>query len=372
MIQFIDGNQAVVKGALKAGCDFFAGYPITPATQILVDMLKDLPAYGGVGIQAEDEIASIGFCIAAAMAGKKTMTATSGPGMSLYSENLGMAIAGETPLVIVNCQRFGPSTGSATKDASGDIQFVRWGTSGGYPIIALSPTNVSECYTLTIEAFNLAEKYRIPVVIMLSKDLAQTAETIDFSKIKKQKIIERKKFNEDGEFVPYVYDGGKTIANFCPYGEDQIVRYTSSSHKVDGYLATDKQSITSWVDHLANKIDGEKISYTNYDQDRDAMTLIISYGIVSRSAIDAVNELRKKNNKVSHLIIYSLWPVPEKSILDSLKDHKNIIIPEMNHGQYLQEIIKLTNDSHTIIPIQKVDTMLIPPESIISHYEEIK
>ncbi|MHC5071965.1 MAG: transketolase C-terminal domain-containing protein, partial [Planctomycetota bacterium] len=161
--EFIDGNEAVARGALCAGCSFFAGYPITPASSILHAMLERLPPVGGVGIQAEDEIASMGLCIGAAMAGARAMTATSGPGMSLYSENLGLAIMGETPLVIVNVQRQGPATGSATKGADGDIQFTRWGTSGGLPIIALSPASVAEAYELTYLAFQLAERYRTPV-----------------------------------------------------------------------------------------------------------------------------------------------------------------------------------------------------------------
>src|SRR5512145_1626816 len=165
MRELTDGATAIVRGALAAGCDFFAGYPITPASQILMLMMRELPKAGGVAIQGEDEIASIGMCIGATLAGARAMTATSGPGMSLYSESIGLAIMGEVPLVIVDVQRLGPSTGGATTVSQGDIQFLRWGTSGGYPVIVLSPTSVAECYNLTRTAFDLAERFRIPVFL---------------------------------------------------------------------------------------------------------------------------------------------------------------------------------------------------------------
>ena len=162
MREFIDGNTAIARGALAAGCDFFAGYPITPATPILLTMMRELPKINGVAVQGEDEIASLGFCIGAALAGRRAFTATSGPGISLYSENIGLAIMGEVPLVIVDVQRMGPATGGATTAAQGDVQFIRWGTSGGYPIIALCPSTVADCYTLTMYAFDLAERFRCP------------------------------------------------------------------------------------------------------------------------------------------------------------------------------------------------------------------
>jgi len=165
-LEFIEGNEAIARGALRANCNFFAGYPITPSSSVLQYMLDMLPHHDGIAIQAEDEIASMGFCIGAAMAGSKVLTATSGPGISLYSENIGLAIAGETPMVIVNVQRQGPATGSATKGAEGDVQFTRWCTSGGLPVIVLSPATVEEAYELTYRAFNLSEQYRVPVFVL--------------------------------------------------------------------------------------------------------------------------------------------------------------------------------------------------------------
>ena len=231
MIEFLDGNEAIVKGAIDAGCKFFAGYPITPATPILLGMMQELPKVGGFAIQAEDEIASIGFCIGASMAGKKVMTATSGPGISLYSENIGLAIMGETPLVIVDVQRQGPATGSATKDGQGDIQFIRWSTSGGYPIIAISPTTVEECYTFTIYAFNLAEIFRTPVFLVSSKELSMTRQRIDWSKVEKPEIIDRKYLPENAsEYKPYYFENIDDVPLFSPFGGKHIVRNTTSTH----------------------------------------------------------------------------------------------------------------------------------------------
>src|SRR4030067_642346 len=170
MRELINGAQAIVRAAIHSGCNFFAGYPITPATDILLYMIRELPKAGGIAIQAEDEIASMGFCIGAAMTGKRVMTATSGPGISLYSENIGLAITGEGPMVVGAGQRLGPATGGATTVAQGDVQFLRWGTSGGSPVIVLSPTSVSECYSLTCKAFDLAERFRVPVFLATDKE----------------------------------------------------------------------------------------------------------------------------------------------------------------------------------------------------------
>jgi len=219
--EFIEGNDAIARGAMKAGCDFFASYPITPASSILHYMNYFVPEVGGIVIQAEDEIASMGFCIGAAMAGRKVLTATSGPGLSLYSENIGLAIMGETPMVIVNVQRQGPATGSATEGAEGDIQFVRWVTSGGLPIIALSPANVGEAYYLTYIAFNFAEKYRTPVFIMSSKDIGVTKETVDIDSIELPPRIERNRLNgKKDDYLPHWFENPEDVPPIADFGGD--------------------------------------------------------------------------------------------------------------------------------------------------------
>ena len=203
MRELMNGAQAIVRGAIDAGCNFFAGYPITPATDILLYMIRELPKVGGIAIQAEDEIASMGFCIGAAMTGKRVMTATSGPGISLYSENIGLAIMGEVPMVIVDVQRMGPATGGATTVAQGDVQFLRWGTSGGYPVIVLSPTNVQECYSLTCRAFDLSERFRIPVFLATDKETALTLMTVETDKFERGMVRERKTASNEEIFIPY-------------------------------------------------------------------------------------------------------------------------------------------------------------------------
>lgn len=372
MIEFLDGNEAIVKGAIDAGCKFFAGYPITPATPILLGMMQELPKVGGFAIQAEDEIASIGFCIGASMAGKKAMTATSGPGISLYSENIGLAVMGETPLVIVDVQRQGPATGSATKDGQGDIQFIRWGTSGGYPIIAISPTTVEECYTFTIYAFNLAEVFRVPVFLVSSKELSMTRQRIDWSKVEKPEVIERKYIPENStEFKPYYFEKIDDVPLFSPFGGNHIVRYTTSTHDEYGNLLTDPNKIQIMMEHLDKKINEEKIKKyfpyaVKFDKQEGAETLVISYGITARSAIEAVELAREQGLKISHLIINLLWPVPENEIKKAMVGIKKIIFPEMNNGQYVLEIERIIDKSKIkITRINQMDTTLINPTRIL-------
>ncbi|MCP4578984.1 MAG: pyruvate flavodoxin/ferredoxin oxidoreductase, partial [Deltaproteobacteria bacterium] len=239
---FIDGNHAIALGAIHAGCRFFSAYPITPATTLLSSMLDMLPPKGGIVLQGEDEIASIGHCLGASMAGMKTMTATSGPGISLYSENISFAIAGEIPVVIVDVMRQGPSTGAATRSADGDIMFLRWGNSGGLPVIVLAPVDIRDCFTLTIQAFNLAEKYRCPVFLAINKEIGMTHETFDLETVEKPKLINRS-LHTSGPFLPFKTDGQNDVPPFLPIGGQIPVRQTSSTHGPDGFITTDPQEI---------------------------------------------------------------------------------------------------------------------------------
>src|SRR4030066_2226651 len=238
MRELINGAQAIARGAIHSGCTFFAGYPSTPATDILLYMIRELPKVGGIAIQAEDEIASMGFCIGAAMAGARVMTATSGPGSSLYSENIGLAIMGEVPMVIVDVQRMGPATGGATTVAQGDVQFLRWGTSGGYPVIVLSPTCVAECYSLTRKAFDLAERFRIPVFLATDKETALTLTTVDVETFEQIPVRERKQAAPGQEFVPYRVSAPDEVPPMSPIGGAHIVRFTTSTHDEPGQLRT--------------------------------------------------------------------------------------------------------------------------------------
>ena len=356
--EMVDGAAAIARGALAGGCNFFAGYPITPASGILTHMLRELPKVGGIGIQGEDEISSIGHCIGAATAGATAFTASSGPGLSLYSENLGLSIMMEIPLVIAISQRLGPSTGAATATAQGDIQFMRWCTSGGYPIIVLSPTNIPEAYHLTKRAFKLARRFRCPVFIATDKETVMTTES----------IAETEMINAPN--WPEVPDKPVSEA-LDPYQVNgKIHHYTGSSHTEEGHITKDPSIIAELNERLKTKIETrvDELSLVKLDLDKGAETLILSYGISARSMEAAVNRLRAEGEKVSALTVYSLWPIPEKKILDALKGIKRIIIPEMNHGQYRQEIERLTNGTIDLVGVNRMDTFLITPEEIMESY----
>jgi 2-oxoglutarate ferredoxin oxidoreductase subunit alpha len=366
--EFIEGNEGVARGAMKAGCNFYASYPITPASSILHFMNYFVPEAGGLVIQAEDEIASMGFCIGAAMAGRKVLTATSGPGISLYSENIGLAIMGETPMVIVNVQRQGPATGSATKGAEGDIQFTQWVTSGGLPIIALSPATAGEAYLLTYTAFNFAEKYRSPVFVMLNKELGVTMESVDLESIKLPPRFDRKHVPPgQKEYLPHQFESPGDVPAFADFGGGYIARYTTSTHDKAAYLATKPEIIQEMIDHYIAKIMSavDDLTLVKKDFQDGADTLIISYGIISRSSAVAIKEARARGRKVSSLVLQTLFPIPEKEIKSAMKGMKKIIMPEMNMGQYLVEIKRLAPPDAEVIGVCKMNTTLVSPREII-------
>ncbi len=332
---FMEGNEAIARGAMAAGCRFFAGYPITPATTIFNNMLNLLPPEGGVCLQGEDEIASIGFCLGASMAGLKVLTATSGPGISLYSEQISFAIGSEIPLVIVNVQRLGPSTGSATRGADGDIQFMRWGNSGGLPVIALAPVDARDCYTLTVHAFNLAEEFRCPVFLAANKEVSMTRESIDIDALPLPGLKSRRLSPEGKPFVPFGVPEGRSTPDFLPIGGKELVRQTSSTHGPNGYITTDAGEIGASQERLKQKLTSAVDRFTFFDEymARDADTLVIAYGVTARAARAATEELG-----ASLLVLKTLWPVPEKLIREKAEGFKRIIVVEMNLGQYVREI----------------------------------
>ena len=368
MPTFMDGNQAIALGALDAGCDFFAGYPITPATEILLHLTNALPRVGGIVIQGEDEIASIGFCIGAAMSGRRAMTATSGPGISLYSENIGLAVMGEVPLVIVDVQRMGPATGAATTGSQGDTQFLRWGTSGGYPVIVLAPSNVQECYSLTMKAFQLAERFRVPVFLATDKETAQTKTTTALKRAESGAVSERPTAPADQPYLPLDLDGWDEVPPMTHFGGPHILRFTTSSHDARGYLTKDSRELERLNRHLQAKIEDhrEEISLVKTDLQEKARILILSYGISAQSARAAAALARKDGKRVSLMIISSLWPVPEKRILEASREIEKIIVPELNLGQYAREIQRLVGDQQEVISVSRVDGKLIPPEMILN------
>jgi len=362
---FIDGNEAIARAAVQAGCRFFAGYPITPATTIYQQMLQLLPPVEGVCLQGEDEIASIGFCIGASMAGVKSMTATSGPGISLYSEQISFAIGGEIPLVIVDVQRLGPSTGSATKGADGDIQFLRWSNSGGLPVIVLAPVDVNDCYILTMHAFNLSEQYRCPVFIASNKEIAMTRESIDLESLDTPEILDRTPGSLDQPYLPFQIPSGGMVPPFLPIGGDELVRQTSSTHGPDGYITVDTDIINLTINRLEKKLTSavEKFTFFNYDGDPQASTLLLVYGVTARAAGTAVELIRNDGMPISLLILKTLYPVPEQLIKTCISKVMRVVVVEMNLGQYVREIQRLAGET-VVSHYGQMDGELISPEKI--------
>lgn len=398
--EYVDGTTAIARGALRAGCNFFAGYPISPATPILLHMLRELPKVGGVGIQAEDEISAISMCIGAAMTGARPLTATSGPGISLYSENIGLAIMGETPLVIVDVMRMGPATGGATTVAQGDVQFVRWGTSGGYPIIALAPSSVPECYTLVQVAFDLAERYRTPVFLLPDKELIMSMSTVDVDDYVDAPVGQRPtvpagpvsgngsgvkvnavtgqpdpRLRPEETYLPYAFEPIDAVPATSPYGGPHITRYTGSSHDEHGFLTKDTVKVGRLSEHLRAKIENHRseMEFGLFDRGEGAGTLLIGYGTTARAMREAADRSRKSGRPVSDLTLHTIWPVPETLILHAVEGHSRVVIGELNHGQYAREIELLLYKhfarNHQIAPeivsIQRVDGALITPEQFL-------
>ncbi len=363
-LSFMEGNEALARGAIAAGCNFFAGYPITPATTIFNNMLKMLPGQGGICLQGEDEIASIGYCIGASMAGKKAFTATSGPGISLYSEQISFAIGSETPLVIADVQRLGPSTGSATRGADSDIQFLRWGSTGGVPVIVLAPRDVRDCYLLVVHAFNFAEEFRCPVFIASNKEIGLTRQSIDLDSISLPPIINRRLFTGT-TYLPFAAASGESPP-FLPIGGRTLVRITSSTHGADGFITNDPLEIARNQERLRRKIESacERITLFEEDIKEQSEILIISYGVTSCAVDDAAAILAQRAVPVSTLVLKTLWPVPEQLLREKARPFHRIVVFEMNLGQYVREIRRVLGDK-TVEFYGQMDGVLISPGKIV-------
>ncbi len=362
---FIEGNEAIALGAMAAGCNFFAGYPITPATTIFNTMLKLLPSEGGICLQGEDEIASMGYCLGASMGGAKVMTATSGPGISLYSEQISFAIGSEIPVVIVDVQRLGPSTGSATRGADGDIQFMQWGSSSGQPVVVLAPVDIKDCYTLTMQAFNLAERFRCPVFIASNKEIGMTRESIDIDSLALPPVINRTRAPQNIPFLPFAAPAHDSVPEFLPIGGDTLVRQTSSTHGADGYITTDSEIIAKTQTRLTKKLMSKIHEFSFYEDAGvpDGDTLVIAYGVTARAAKVAVNEANSNGRRISLLILKTLWPVPEALIRQKAESVNQVMMVEMNLGQYVREIQRVLYDKKVNF-LGQMNGNLITPRQI--------
>jgi 2-oxoglutarate ferredoxin oxidoreductase subunit alpha len=366
--QFIQGDEAVAYGAVLAGCRFFAGYPITPATETAEVMARIMPKIGGSCIQMEDEIASIGAVIGASWAGAKAMTTTSGPGFSLMQENIGYACMTETPCVIVNVQRSGPSTGQPTEASQGDMMQARWGTHGDHEIIALSPNSVQETLDLMIDAFNLSEKYRNPVIILTDGDVGHMREEIVIPDRKDLKLTYRKQPSKDkDDYIPFKAEKDK-IPEMANFGTGYHTYVTGLTHSESGLPATD-----DWETHhaltkrLTEKItdDREKLTMVEKDYKKGSKIAVVSYGITSRCAKSAVKILRRKGKKTDYLRLISIWPFPRKEIESLAKKVNKIYVPEMNLGQIYHTVMQYSHGKCDVISIPKTGGEMHSPKEIV-------
>ena len=362
---FWEGNQAVAWGAFDAGCRFFAGYPITPATSIMNNMLSLLPPAGGAVIQAEDEIAALGLCLGASMAGAKAMTATSGPGISLMSEHISFAIGSEIPVVIVDVQRLGPSTGSATRGADGDVQFLRWCHTSGLPAIVLAPVDARDCYTLTVRAFNLAETFRCPVFLASNKETGLTRESVDLDSLERPEPVQRALAAEDEDYLPFRPRPGQDIPSFLPIGGERISRQTSSTHGEDGYITTSPAEIGAQIDRLERKITAAVADFAYYEAEikEGAETLVLTYGVSARAARQACRELNQTGAPVSWAALKTLWPCPEALLAKLAADAKRVLVVEMNQGQYAREVARVLT-GQKVEHLGMMNGQLIKPAAI--------
>lgn len=337
---FMNGDEACAEGAIAAGCRFFGGYPITPATEVAERMAVRLPRIGGTYIQMEDEIASMAAVLGAAWGGAKSMTSTSGPGFSLMMENIGLGVITETPCVVVNIQRGGPSTGLPTLCGQGDMMQAKWGSHGHYEIIALSPSSPQEMFNLTIKAFNLAETYRTPVLVMADEVVGHTVERVVVPPVEEITVVDRRRPTAPPEdYLPYQTDD-LLIPVLPDAGQGYHLHITGLTHDERGYPMTDAIHQEQLVTRLINKIRKNKndiIDYTGHFLD-DAELVIVTYGSSVRPAMKAMRALREDGLKVGLLKLTTVWPFPEELIAELAEKADALIVPEVNFGQICLEV----------------------------------
>jgi 2-oxoglutarate ferredoxin oxidoreductase subunit alpha len=366
---FMQGNEALAEAAIMAGCQFFAGYPITPASEIAEHLAKRLPQVGGIMIQMEDEIASIAAVIGASWTGAKAMTATSGPGFSLMQENIGYAFMTETPCVIVDVQRAGPSTGQATKCGQGDVMQTRWGTHGDYASIVLSPNSVQEMFSLTVRAFDLAERYRTPVILLADEVVAHMREQMTLPPIEEVTKAKRKKPKRKEQ--PFF--GGEDVPPMPSVGEGYNVSVTGSTHNEFGIRFTaDPKVHNDLVKRIVNKVEAKAELLMDFEATsiNDCDFGFVSYGCTSRAVYEAAEMAQEKGINVGFIRLKTIWPFPERIIQTMAKCAKAILVPEMNLQQISREVQRVVNGMTEVVPINKIGGgRMVTPEEL---FYEIK
>ena len=372
---FMLGDHACAEGAILAGCRFFAGYPITPATEIAERMSLRLPQVGGTYIQMEDELASMNAILGGSWAGIKSMTATSGPGFSLMMENLGLGIMLETPCVLVNVQRGGPSTGLPTLVGQSDMMQARWGSHGDYEIIALAPTSPQELFDLTIRAFNLAEKYRIPVLVMTDAEVGHMTEKVVIPHLEDVEIVNRPEVHR-GDIEPdhfRIYrdstkEGNGYISPMVAAGEGYRIHVTGLTHDERGYPAMNARAHEWNVNHLIEKIRKHRddiIQIEEQDTD-DAEVVVVSYGISARTSLWPIEQARQEGIRVGYLRLITVWPFPEDRIRQLAKGIRAFVVPEINMGQIGREVERCAAGQAQVLGANSPGGDVLEPEYVLN------
>ena len=372
-LQNLHGNHACAMGAIAAGCRFFAGYPITPSSEIAERMSRELPLVGGTFVQMEDEIASIAAVLGASSGGIKSMTATSGPGFSLKQENIGLAAAAEIPCVIANVMRGGPSTGTPTRPAQGDIMQARWGSHGDRPVIALTPASVKEVYDQTIRAFNLSERYRTPVILLFDQVISHLLEPIQLADMASLELVDRQwATGSSAEFAPYA----STESGVPPMprpGDGYRTHTTGLTHGEDGFPSQEPTIVTQATQRLLDKIENHRDDIEAYEcHDTDgAEVLVVAYGISARAARAAVREARAMGIAAGLFRPITVWPFPEDALKAAAANAKAILVPEMNAGQLRLEIERLCGSDVKVEGLNRIDGQPIDPAQVTQQIREL-
>ncbi len=364
---FMTGNQAIAEGAIAAGCRFYAGYPITPSSDVAEALSGKLPEVGGVFIQMEDEIASMAAVIGASLGGLKSATATSGPGFSLMQENLGFAVVGEIPCVVINVQRVGPSTGLPTKVAQGDVMQARWGTHGDHPIIALYPSSAQEAFELTVRAFNLAERFRTPVVLLSDAVVAGLREKVEIPDESDIEVVDRPRPTvSPAEYQPFDYTS-TDVPPLATFGSGYRFHVTGLLHDERGAPTEDSELVARWWDYMHGKLHDhldEILDYDEVDVD-DADVIVVAYGCTARAAAHAVSLGRDEGLRVGLLKLKTIWPFADP-VVDALADRvERFLVPELNLGQIRAEVERVAAGRAAVRGIHRADGRQITPDEIL-------
>ena len=369
---FLNGDEACAEGAISAGCRFFAGYPITPATEVAERMSRRLPQVGGTYVQMEDEIASMNAVLGASWTGLKAMTSTSGPGFSLMMENLGLGVMLETPCVLVNIQRAGPSTGLPTSVAQGDMMQARWGSHGTYEIIAIVPSSPQEIFDLTVAAFNLSEKYRVPVIVMSDEVVGHMSEKVVIRQIPPEELVQRPRpSGPPEEYLPYRTDG-RLVPPMALAGEGYRFHVTGLTHDERGYPAMNAAAQDRLVRRLVDKIRLNKKDIIRYEETwvDDAEIVVVAYGIAARVAHHAVQMARSQGIRAGMLRLITVWPFPEEHIRELARKVKAFIVPEVNYGQIVLEVERCACGEARTTLLPHMGGGVHQPQSILDAIEE--